>query len=192
MTVTTEHFHNGNTSTTTFAYTFPYYKTSDIKVKVDGTLKTESTHYNVTNTDIVFTSGNIPGNGTGNVHIYRETDVDTSKATFAAGSSIRSTDLNNNELQLLYHAQEQNFNTIQTADIQDGAITSAKILDGTIATADIADNAINADKIAANAVGASEIATDAVGASELANNAVDTNAIQDDAVTSAKIGNLQV
>ena len=192
MTVTTEHFHNGNTSTTTFAYTFPYYKTSDIKVKVDGTLKTESTHYNVTGTNIVFTSGNIPGNGTGNVHIYRETDVDTSKATFAAGSSIRATDLNNNETQILYHAQEQNFNTIQTADIQDGAITSAKILDGTIATADIADNAINAAKIAADAVGSSEIAADAVGASELANNAVDTNAILDDAVTSAKIGTAQV
>ena len=160
MTVTTEHFLNGTGSATTFPYTFPYYKTSDVKVAVWNTsslawdLKTESTHYNVTGTNIVFTSGNIPGNGTGNVHIYRETDVDTSKATFAAGSSIRAGDLNNNELQLLYHAQEQNFNTIQTADIQDGAITSAKILDGTIATADIATGAINADKIAADAVGA--------------------------------------
>ena len=106
MTVTTEHFYSGNNSTTSFAYTFPYYKTSDIKVKVGGTLKTEATHYNVTGTNVVFTSGNVPGNGTNNIHIYRETDVDTSKATFAAGSSIRATDLNNNELQLLYAAQE--------------------------------------------------------------------------------------
>ena len=188
---TTEHFYTGNNSTTSYAFTFPYYKTSDIKVTWDDALKTESTHYNVTGTNIVFTSGNTPGNNVA-IHIYRETDVDTSKATFAAGSSIRAGDLNNNELQLLYHAQEQNFNTIQTADIQDGAITSAKILDGTIATADIATGAINADKIAADAVGASEIAANAVGASELANNAVDTDAILDDAVTSAKIGTGQV
>jgi len=189
MTVTTEHFHNGNNSTTTFAYTFPYYKTSDIKVKVGGTLKTESTHYNITGTNVVFTSGNVPPSGTGNVHIYRETDVDTSKATFAAGSSIRATDLNNNETQLLYHAQEQNFNKIQTADVEDGAITSAKILDGTIATADLADGAVNAAKIGTNAIDASNLAANSVGASELADDAVDTAAIADNAVTSAKIAN---
>jgi len=117
MAVTTEHFYSGNTSTDTFAYTFPYYQTSDIKVKVGGTLKTESTHYNVTGTNIVFTGGNVPPDGTNNIHIYRDTDVDTSKATFAAGSSIRSTDLNNNFTQLLYHEQERTFNTIQTGDI---------------------------------------------------------------------------
>ena len=117
MAVTTEHFYSGNNSTTSFAYTFPYYKTSDIKVKVGGTLKTESTHYNVTGTNIVFTSGNVPPTGTNNIHIYRDTDVDTSKATFAAGSSIRATDLNNNFTQLLYHEQERTFNTLQTGDI---------------------------------------------------------------------------
>ncbi len=187
MAVTTEHFHNGNASTTSFAYTFPYYKTSDIKVKVGGTLKTESTHYNVTGTNIVFTSGNVPPSGTGNVHIYRETDVDTSKATFAAGSSIRATDLNNNEIQLLYHAQEQNFNKIQTADIQDGGITSSKIATGTIAAADIADNAITSAKIAAGAVETTDLAGSAVTNAKLANNAVGTGNIVDDAVTSAKI-----
>ena len=116
MAVTTEHFYDGNNSTTSFAYTFPYYKTSDIKVTVGGTLKTESTHYNVTGTNIVFTSGNVPPTGTNNIHIYRDTDVDSSKATFAAGSSIRATDLNNNHLQLLYHAQEHD-NLIQTGEL---------------------------------------------------------------------------
>ena len=130
MAVTTEHFYSGNNSTTTFAYTFPYYKTSDIKVTVGGTLKTESTHYNVTGTNIVFTSGNVPPNGTSNIHIYRDTDVDTSKATFAAGSSIRATDLNNNNLQLLYHAQEHD-NVIQTGELADaegkGQLVNANI-----------------------------------------------------------------
>ena len=183
---TTEHFYTGNGSTTTYAYTFPYYKTSDIKVTWDGALKTESTHYNVTGTNIVFTSGNVPGNNVV-IHIYRETDVDTSKATFAPGSSIRATDLNNQGTQLLYAAQEVQGQQLIAGDIKDGAITSAKILDGTIATADIADNAITAAKLATSSIDATNLAANSVGASELADNSVDTAAIVDDAVTSAKI-----
>ena len=155
--LTTEHYYTGNASTTSFAYTFPYYKTSDIKVTLDGVAKTEGSHYNVTGTNIVFTSGNVPANNVV-IHIYRDTDVSTSKATFAAGSSIRATDLNNNELQLLYSTQEEQDQLIQTADIKDGVITSAKILDGTIATADIADNAITSAKIQASGIGTSDIA----------------------------------
>ena len=153
MAVTTEHFYSGNDSTTSFPYTFPYYQTSDIKVKVGGTLKTESTHYNVTGTNIVFTSGNVPPDGTNNIHIYRDTDVDTSKATFAAGSSIRSTDLNNNFTQLLYHEQERTFNTIQTGDI---ATAEGK---GQLVNANISDTAaIAGTKISPN-FGAQNIVT---------------------------------
>ena len=54
-------------------------------------------------------------------------------------------------------------------------------------TAAIQDNAVTADKIAADAVGSSEIAANAVGSSELANNAVDTAAIAANAVTDDKI-----
>ena len=132
MTVTTEHFYTGNGSTTTYAYTFPYYTTSDIKVTLDDVAKTESTHYNVTGTNIVFTSGNIPGNNV-RVHIYRETNVDTSKATFAAGSSIRATDLNNNETQLLYAAQERQGQKLKIvdADVEEAAeIQVSKLKDG--------------------------------------------------------------
>ena len=175
--LTTEHYYTGNASTTSFAYTFPYYKTSDIKVTLDGVAKTEGSHYNVTGTNIVFTSGNVPANNVV-IHIYRDTDVSTSKATFAAGSSIRATDLNNNELQLLYSTQEEQDQLIQTADIKDGVITSAKILDGTIATADIADNAITSAKIQASGIGTSDIA----------DNAVTTAKIADNAITMAKLG----
>ena len=187
MTITTEHFLNGTGSATTFAYTFPYYKTSDIKVKVGGTLKTESTHYNVTGTNIVFTSGNLPPSGTGNVHIYRETDVDTSKATFAAGSSIRATDLNNNELQLLYNAQEQNFNKIQTADLQDDAVTSAKLATDAVGTDALASNAVLTASLANSAVSTDKIANLAVTAAKLADANVTTGKISGGAVTSAKI-----
>jgi len=50
-------------------------------------------------------------------------------------------------------------NTVATADVTDGAITSAKIADGTIATGDIADNAITAVKINQGAVTNARLAT---------------------------------
>ena len=101
---TTEHFYTGDGSTTSFGFTFPYLKNADVKVEIDGTSKIESTHYNISNTNIVFTSGNIPSNGEG-IHIFRHTDVDTAQAVFAAGSSIRAGDLNNNQDQNLYSNQ---------------------------------------------------------------------------------------
>ena len=60
MTVTTEKFHNGTGSAHTFDFPFQYLKTADVKVKVGGVLKSESTHYNVSNNNVVFTSGNFP------------------------------------------------------------------------------------------------------------------------------------
>ena len=80
---TTEHFYTGDGSTSSFSFTFPYLKNADVKVQIDNVLKTESTHYNVSNTNIVFTSGNIPASGA-DIHIFRLTDVDTPQAVFAA------------------------------------------------------------------------------------------------------------
>jgi len=136
---TTEHFYTGDGSTTSFGFTFPYLKNADVKVEIDGTSKIESTHYNISNTNIVFTSGNIPSNGEG-IHIFRHTDVDTAQAVFAAGSSIRAGDLNNNQDQNLYSNQEQQ-QLIKTSAIQDEAVTSAKIKDATIVDADISGSA---------------------------------------------------
>ena len=87
-------------------FTFPSYQESDGKVRVDGVLKTTSIHYNITGYtttgggNVVFTSGNIPSSPA-NIRIYRDTNVDTAKATFTAGSSVKAADLNNNTTQLL-------------------------------------------------------------------------------------------
>jgi len=149
MAVTTEHYYTGNNSTTSYAYQFPYYKTSDIKVTWDGALKTEGTHYDVTGTNIVFKTSPTNYTPANNVviRIYRDTDVDTSKATFAAGSSIRATDLNNNELQLLYSAQEEQTQLIVTGNIKDGAVTSDKIKDGAVTSDQIGAGALTYAKI---------------------------------------------
>ena len=146
---TTEHFYTGNGSTTTYSFTFPYLKNADVKVDLDNVRKTETTHYTISNTNIVF--GTAPANNV-EIHIYRETDVDTAQAVFAAGSSIRAADLNNNQTQNIYSAQEQT-QVYRTDKIKDNSITTAKILDGTIVNADIsASAAIAQSKIATGAL----------------------------------------
>ena len=151
---TTEHFYTGNGSTTTFAFTFPYLSNNAVKVELNNVLKTENTSgqtnndYTISNTNIVFNSA--PGSGV-NVHIYRNTNVDSAQAVYAAGSSIRAADLNNNHTQLLYSAQEAGGQLIRQSDIKDGAINSTKIEDGTIVNADVnASAAIEGSKLQAS------------------------------------------
>ena len=139
---TTENFYTGNTSTTSFGFTFPILQNSDLKVELDGVIKTENTSgtnndYSISGTNVVFNSA--PGQDV-DIHIYRLTDVDSPKAVFAAGSSIRAGDLNNIVDQALFASQEQQ-QKIRTADVRDNAVTSAKIKDGTIVDADISGSA---------------------------------------------------
>ena len=156
-------------------FTFPSYQESDVKVRVDGVLKTTSTHYNITSYtttgggNVVFTSGNIPSSPA-NIRIYRDTNVDTAKATFTAGSSVKAADLNNNTTQLLYRAQEEQIpNLIHSYDIDTAAIETANIKADAVTTTKIADDAVTNAKIG--------------------NNAVTTNEILNGAITSAKIDN---
>jgi hypothetical protein len=167
----------------TKSFSFPSYQESDVKVRVDGVLKTTSTHYNITGYtttgggNVVFTSGNIPSSPA-NIRIYRDTNVDSAKATFTAGSSVKAADLNNNTTQLLYRAQEEQIpNLIHSYDIDDAAITTAKI----------ADDSVNSSKLGANAVTTGELADTAVNTAKLDNLAVTTAKIANDAVTNAKI-----
>ena len=164
---TTEHFYTGNNSQVSYPFTFPYLLNADVKVELDNVLKTENTSgqtnndYTISNTNIVFNTA--PGSGV-NVHIYRDTDVETVKAVYAAGSSIRAGDLNDNQTQLLYSAQEAGGQLIRTSDIKDGAVTSLKIEDGTIVNADVnASAAIAGTKISPD-FGSQNIVTTGTGA----------------------------
>ena len=137
----------------TKSFSFPSIKEADIKVDVDGAIKTSGSHYNITSYtttgggNVVFTAGNIPASPA-SIRIFRDTDVDSAKATFTAGSSIKAGDLNNNMTQILYAAQEEQNQTIVASDLKDGIITSAKILDGAIVNADVnASAAIAGTKI---------------------------------------------
>ena len=149
---TTEEFKNGGA--TSYAITIEYLKASDIKVRIDGALQTYvasspgSGQYTVSGTTV--TLGAQAASGTGNVHIYRETDVDTAAAVFVAGSSIKAADLNAIHDMARFGLSEARSTTIES-DIKDGAITSAKIKDGTIVNADVnASAAIDGTKISPN------------------------------------------
>ena len=140
----------------TKSFSFPSIQESDVKVEVDTVLKSSGTHYNITGYtttgggNVVFTSGNIPSSPAA-IRIFRDTDVDSAKATYTAGSSVKAADLNANHEQLLFAAQEEQNQTVITSDIKDGAVTSAKIKAGTIVNADInASAAIEGSKIQAS------------------------------------------
>ena len=163
----------------TKAFSFPSYQESDVKVRVDGVLKTTSTHYNITSYtttgggNVVFTSGNIPLSGT--IRIYRDTSVDAAKATFTAGSSVKAADLNNNITQLLYRAQEEQVpNLVQSYDIEASAIE----------TANIKNDSVNADKIADDVINSEHYVAGSIDHEHLANDIIDGDNIQDDVINS--------
>ncbi len=179
-------------------FSFPSIQESDVKVEVDGVVKTTSTHYNITSYtttgggNVVFTSGNIPVSPQ-SIRIFRQTDVDTAKATYTAGSSVRADDLNNNHKQILFGIQEEQNQTIQTHEIKDGAVTTAKILDNNVTTAKINNNAVTEAKIADDAVTMAKLASGtlpsdiAVNSANITDLSVATADIAADAVTGAKI-----
>ena len=98
---TIENTYTGDGSTTNYTFTFEYLEQSDVKASLDGTNTTAFTFANATT--LSFTTA--PGSGVA-VRIYRDTDVDTLKATFFPGSAIKAEDLNNNYTQTNFSAQE--------------------------------------------------------------------------------------
>ena len=99
----TENSYTGNGSTTNYAFTFPYLKSTDIEIQVDATVQATSTWSLANATTVQFNTA--PSNGA-KIKILRKTNVDNLTATFYAGSAIKSEDLNDNFTQNLYSTQE--------------------------------------------------------------------------------------
>ena len=101
----TQNTYTGNNATTNYSITFEYLEETDVKVSLDGVLKTVTTDYTFANaTTISFNTA--PGTGVA-IRIFRDTATDTAQATFFAGSAIRAQDLNRNNDQVLFSAQER-------------------------------------------------------------------------------------
>ena len=189
----------------TRAFSFPSIKQADIKVDVDGTLYenrgitgasagattfTISSYTTTGGGNVVFDTA--PASSSNKIRIFRDTDVDSPKATFTAGSSVKAGDLNNNMTQILYAAQEEQNQTILSSNIKDGTIKTADIGADQITTALIADDAITGDQLADNSISSQHIIDNQVGQSELAPNAVQTANITNTAVSTDKIANSAV
>jgi hypothetical protein len=119
-TKTTEEKFNGTGSQTVFPFTIEYLATSDLQVFVNNVLQTETTHYSISGSNLTFVTA--PASGTANVKIARSTGIDKARAVYAAGSSVRAIDLNNNQDQFLFKLQERE--NVITAQASSTAPTS--------------------------------------------------------------------
>ena len=99
----TQDSYTGNGSRTSYPFTFPYLKASDVKASIDAVATTAFTLSNATTLQF----NTAPANGA-KIKIFRETGIDSLSATFYAGSAIKSEDLNDNFTQNLYVTQEVN------------------------------------------------------------------------------------
>ena len=172
-----------------FEFGFVRLKDADVKVQVNQ-IQVPSTQYAVSDgpTKITFNDNNpnaaIQVTATGSdkgaplsgltVRVYRDTDVDTGRAVFAAGSSIRASDLNNNQDQALFAAQEQQSLPISRWQIQNDAIDGTKIADESIDSDHYVDLSIDTAHIANLQVTRGKIADDAIDGSKIDDNAIDS------------------
>ena len=108
MSLITEDNATGTGSASTFNFTFEYVKESDVFVSVDGVVQTLNTHYTFApnTSSVTFLPAHIPANGAA-VRIFRDTSISTPSAEFFPGSAIRAQDLNANNDQVLFSAQER-------------------------------------------------------------------------------------
>ena len=120
-TVTTEYFHTGDGSTRDYSVSFPYLKEADVKVTLNHVLTTAYTFQNAST--LRFTTA--PASGVA-IRIYRDTDVDAARYVLAAGSAVKSGELNENYDQLLYADQEM----VGEAQLSDQGVSTAKVAIG--------------------------------------------------------------
>ena len=169
---TTSNSYTGNNSTADFAFTFPYLKSTDIKVSLDEVVKTISDDYTLHNaTTIRFNSA--PGTGV-KIKIYRDTASEQLAATFYPGSAIRSSDLNDNYTQNLYVTQEaENDSTtaLSNSRVLEGSAYVSAITKATTAVTTANTASTNASNAVTTANSASSTASTA---STNASNAVTT------------------
>ena len=201
----TSNSYTGNGSTTNYSLTFEYLKQADVKATLDGTATTAFTFANAT----TLSFNTAPASGVA-IKIFRDTDINTLKATFFPGSAIKAEDLNDNFTQNNFATQETDNDVIDANTTAASAVTTANTAvttansavtsansavasaNAAVSTANTADT--NATAAVATANTASTNATNAVNtantASTNASNAVTTaNSAATDAATAISTAN---
>ena len=193
-----------------FDFTFPSFTTSEVKVEVDNVVKTLTTHYTVENYNstsggkVKFTANNIPSGSGTSVRIFRQTNVETPKAEFTAGSSLKANEINDNFKQVRHALQEaigaaatdrkiQRFNieadAIDGTLIADDVINSEHYVAGSIDHEHLANDIIDGDNIQDDVINSEHYAASSIDEEHIANSAVTSNKIADNAVTTTEILN---
>ena len=195
-----------------YSYSFPILADTDVKVSVNAVVKTVTTHYTLdsANTRITFVSGQEPSTGD-KVIVYRDTDEDPIKSVFSSGSTLRSTELNDNFNQLLYIAQETEDQAMSTlggtmqanftlgkssdlvfeGDTDDAYETTLTVADPT------ADRTITLPNVTGtvvttgdtSSVSGTMIANDAINRDKIADDSVGTSELLANAVTASELAN---
>ena len=203
------------TAPATYTITFPSLSQAEVKVSVNGA-ELSTSNYSIAGY-ATSGSGTVTITSTVNtgdiVRIYRDTDVASPEATFAAGASIKAADLNNNNQQLRYKLEEKIDSSniasravttdairdlnVTTEKIAADAITNAKLADNSVAieqmqdasvgTAELVDASVTNVKLADNSVSLAKMQDNSVDTAELVDNAVETNKINAAAVTEPKL-----
>jgi hypothetical protein len=148
---TVRDFYTGDGTTVLFSLSFEYLDQDDILVTVNGVPTTAFGFVNAST--IQFSAA--PANGAA-IAIIRQTPVDDPKAVFFAGSPIRAADLNQNNTQLLYVAQETsqlsddaNVNSNLAITTANGAVVTANTAEANSLTAISTANTAESNSLAA-------------------------------------------
>ena len=177
-----------------FAFTFPSFTTSEVKVEVDNVVKTLTTHYTVEDYNttsggtVRFTTNNIP-TGTTPVRIFRQTDVDNPKATFTAGASLKAGEINDNFKQVRHALQEAigsltTNRKVQRFNIEADAIDGTLIADDVINSEHYVAGSIDLEHMSANSVDSDQYVDGSIDHEHLANDIIESDNIKDDQINS--------
>jgi len=151
--------YTGDGTTVLFSFTFPYLKTTDIKVSVNGV---DSTAFTLANTTTI-EFNTAPANGAA-IRIFRFTDNAELAATFFPGSAIRAQDLNDNFVQNLYVTQEAKNDSNAVFQVANLALSNSATAISTANSATTVANSISGTASSAVSIAnaASSTAQDAV------------------------------
>jgi len=208
----TQQLENGTGSQTQYTLLFPYVAAEDVKVTIGGVLQDQddpTEGYEIDGEILTFLTA--PPAGTDNIKIYRETDVESLRATFFAGSQLKAEDLNLNFNQTNYKNQETDNLVLdkwskETAtvystdawDSDDDVVATTEAIDNRIDSK--VDSALTTDVVAGDGLTITDnspasgqitvgITNSGVTTAKIADSNVTTVKIADANITTAKIAN---
>ena len=190
-----EKYYSGNAVQTAFDITFPFLISTDVKAAVGGVTKSTPADYSISGNVVNFTTA--PPSGADNVKIYRNTEIESARHTYQAGSSIKADALNENNKQLRYKTEEIGFVSVggsglglTAGDKNHITVNSADdwtIDNGVITNAMLSNDSINGDKLVNSSILKSKLANDSVDGTKIEDNSIDSEHYVDKSIDAEHI-----